>query len=226
MLGWREVMSAAILARVPLFAGLAPEELENLATCLHRRRYARGETIFREQDPGSSMFLIEAGKVKIGLVSPDGKEVIVGVFGKGCFFGELALLDGAPRSADAMAIEPSSVLMLGRNDFVRYLEAHPTIAINLLQVLSHRIRRDGQKIQDAAFDVPARLARLLLRLADGRPVPVDVGAFTQNDLANMIGATRESVNKWLGCFQRQGLVRRDGRHLFVVGPAELQKRIG
>jgi CRP-like cAMP-binding protein len=219
-------MSTADLARVPLFADLPSEELENLATCLHRRRYERGETIFREQDPGSSMFLIEAGKVKIGLVSPDGKEVVVGVFGQGCFFGELALLDGAPRTADAMAVEPSSVLMLGRNDFVRYLEAHPKVAINLLQVLTRRIRRDGQLIRDAAFDVPARLARLLLRLADGRPVPVDVGAFTQNDLANMIGATRESVNKWLGCFQREGLVRRNGRHLIVVGPAELQKRIG
>ena len=156
-------MSTAILARVPLFAGLPCEELENLATCLHRRRYVRGESIFREQDPGSSLFLIEAGKVKISLVSPDGKEVIVGVFGDGCFFGELALLDGAPRSADAMAIEPSIVLMLGRNDFVRYLEDHPKIAVNLLQVLSHRIRRDGQQIQDAAFDIPARLARLLLR---------------------------------------------------------------
>src|SRR5215217_2742065 len=110
MLGWRDVMSTALLARVPLFAGLPSEELENLATCLHRRRYARGETIFREQDPGSSMFLIEAGKVKIHSVSPDGKEVIVGVFGEGYFFGELALLDGAPRTADATAIEPSIIL--------------------------------------------------------------------------------------------------------------------
>lgn len=217
--------SVSALQRVPLFSGLPPDAIEQLAANLRRLSCARGQVVFHQGDPGTSLYIIERGLVKIGLVSPEGREVILALLGPGDFFGELALLDGEPRSADAVAREPTALLVLRRDDVLAFLERHPPAAAQLLKALSQRLRRTDQLVQDAAFlDVPGRLARALLYLAEsevGRTVP-----FTQTELASMVGATRESVNKWLRFYQQRGFVRSEAGRLTVLRPDELRRQIG
>src|SRR5919109_3140640 len=139
----KEVMSAvniAALAQGKLFAGLAAEDLVALAANLQRRRYGKGQFIFQQGDAGLSLYLVESGKVKIASFSSEGKGLVLNLFGPGDFFGELALLDGEPRSADAVAQEPCQLLLLQRDDFVRFVEARPRVATALLAALSRRLR--------------------------------------------------------------------------------------
>jgi CRP/FNR family cyclic AMP-dependent transcriptional regulator len=226
-----EVSGAATLVRIPLFAGLPPAELESLSSCLRRRRYTKGEVIFLQGDPGTSLYAIEGGRVKIAVASPEGKEFVLNLLGPGDFFGELALLDAEPRSADAVAQDPCLLLLLQREDFLRFLEAHPRASATLLAVLSRLLRRNAQIVQDAAFlDVPTRLARTILELGETKGQAAEGGLvvgsrLTQSDLAAMVGTTRESVNKWLRSYQRQGLIRYDRGIITVLRPRDLQDRI-
>lgn len=218
-----------LLAQVPLFAQLTAEELEGLATLLRRHRYGAGEVVFHEGDAGTALYVIEEGEVKIVLGSPEGKEVVLGLFGRGDFFGDLALLDGEPRSADAVAKEDSQILILRREDFLRFLADKPRVAAGLLAVLSRRLRRTDQLVHDAAFlDVRARLVKVLLELGEtrGQPGPQGVviaSRLTQADLANMVGATRESINRWLRYYEQHGLVQHHRGRLVLTDPARLRK---
>jgi len=220
---------ASLLARVLLFADLDETELEELATLLRRRRYAKGEVIFREGDAGASLFIVEEGRVKLAIGSPEGNEVILDLLEPGDFFGELAVLDGEPRSADAVAIETSSLSSLQRVDFLRFLVERPQVAARLLVTMSHRLRRTTTQLHDVAFlDVPSRLAHVLLKLADeATDLPDASGAkpfrLTQGQIAALVGTTRESVNKWLGFFERHGLIYRGNGTVSVVQPKQLQK---
>jgi CRP/FNR family cyclic AMP-dependent transcriptional regulator len=215
------------LRRVPLFVDLDEAELAELSTSLHRRRHPKGQFIFNQGDPGASMCLIVAGRVQISVASPEGKELVLNQLGPGDVVGEMALLDGEPRSADAICQEACELLVLQREDFVRFLEAHPRVALRLLEVVSRKLRHTSRQAQDVAFlDVPARIARVLLELSEAvdepRTIPRRV---TQTELAGLIGATRESVNKWLGYYERQGLIRREKGTLHVLKPAVLRRRI-
>jgi CRP-like cAMP-binding protein len=216
-----------VLLQVPLFAELTPTELATLSGSLRRRRFTRGKVIFVRGDPGDGLYVLESGRVKIVLTSPDGKEIVLAILGPTDFFGDLALLDGEPRSADAVATEAGELLLLQRHDFLRFLEAHPPIAVQLLAILSRRLRRNTQIIQDAAFlDVSGRLARTLLDLAagsTGQPPLVISTRLTQTDLAGMIGATRESVNKWLREYERQGLLRFERGTITLLRPDALRR---
>jgi CRP-like cAMP-binding protein len=220
-----------VLTQVGLFAELPAEALAGLAPSLRRRRYPKGQVIFFQGDPGASLCLIETGRVKIALTTPDGREFVLALLGPGDYFGELSLLDGEPRSADAIALEACQLLLLQRDDFLRCLSAHPSVAIRLLAALSRRLRRTDQLVQEAAFlDVPARLARVLLEQAQsadaaGGAQPAGAGRLTQTELAGMIGATRESVNRWLSYFERQGLIRRQQGRITIVRPEGLRQRI-
>jgi CRP-like cAMP-binding protein len=221
----------AVLARVPLFAELAVEELAALGAALRRKQCGRGEVLFLAGDPGDSLYVIDAGRVKIVLTSAQGKEVVLTMLGPADFFGDLALLDGEARSADAVAVEPCRLLLLRRADFLHFIETRPGVAAKLLAVLSRRLRRNAQQLQDAAFlDVPARLARLLAQLAESEGRPDGDGLalgtrLTQTDLAGMIGATRESVNKWLRSFEHQGLIRSERGRITVLDVGGLRKHV-
>ena len=225
------VVNIATLARVKLFADLAAEDLVALAADLQRRRYGKGQFIFQQGDPGLCLYLVESGKVKIASFSSEGKGLVLNLLGPGNFFGELALLDGEPRSADAVAQEPCQLLLLQRDDFMHFLEARPHVAIKLLATVSRRLRHTTQQAEDIIFfDLPARLARVLLELAEAERTSTEgewviASRPTQAELAEMVGATRESINKWLGVFEDQGLLRRERNQLVILQPEALRKRI-
>jgi CRP/FNR family transcriptional regulator, cyclic AMP receptor protein len=225
-----ETSLRATLAQMPLFAELDEPERQHLAGRFRARTYRKGETIFLRGDPGESFYVVESGRVKIGLASPDGKEMILSLFGPGDFFGELALLDGAPRSADAVAVEPCRLQLLQRADFRAFLMAHPEVPFRLLAALTRLLRHNAEIIEDAAFlDIPARLARVLLQLAASRPEgsePLVISSrLTQANLAGLVGATRESVNRWLRFFERQGIIRAEGGQITILRPDALRRRI-
>jgi len=216
------------LARVPLLRNLASRDVEQLVSLLRRRQYARGEVIFLTGDPGVNLCIIESGQVKLTLTSQDlGREVALDHLGRGDVFGDLALLDGEPRSADAIAVEPTRLLLLSRDDFRAFLTSHPAAAIDLLSDMSRRLRRDAQIIQDAAFlDVPARLARVALRLAEPGPDgALCTPPMSQADLASLVLTTRATLNKFLGMLTDQGLLRWDSGRLVVLDKDGLQRRI-
>lgn len=220
-----------LLSHSPLFSQLTPAELEKVAALLRPRRYRAGEPVFREGDPGTALYVIETGEVKILLGGSDGKEVVLSLLGPGEFFGELALLDGEPRSADAVATVPTEMLVLAREDFLRFLREVPTVSVNMLAALSRRFRRTDRLVHDAAFsDVRTRVTRLLIELAEtrGKPGPggVTIGArLTQGDLASMVGATRESINKCLRSYAAQGLLRHERGRLVLLNVERLRAQI-
>jgi len=221
-----------LLAQVGLFADLSSAELIGLAALTRPRPYARDEVIYLRGDPGTAFYVIANGRVKIALTSPEGKELILRRLGPGEFHGELALLDDEPRSADAIATEPSVQLVLQRDAFRQFLRDHPSVATKLLATVSHYLRRNAELIQDATFlDVPARLARILLELAggtDGYLPPAGAvipDRMKQAELASLVGATRESINKWLGSFEKQGLISYDKGQITLLKPVGLKQRI-
>jgi CRP-like cAMP-binding protein len=196
------------------------------------RPYAKDGVIYLRGDPGTAFYVIASGRVKIVLTSPDGKELILRRLGPGGFHGELALLDDEPRSADAIASESSVLLVLQRDAFRQFLAEHPEVATKLLGTVSQYLRRNAELIQDATFlDVPARLARVLLELAAPaagevpEPGAVIADKIKQGELASLVGATRESVNKWLGTFEKQGLIRYDKGQITLLRPSGLKQRI-
>jgi CRP/FNR family cyclic AMP-dependent transcriptional regulator len=145
-----------ILAKVPLFSGLPAEERERLGRRLSPRRYTRGTVIFLEGDAGTALCLIVEGRIRIQLTEADGREVVLNVYGPGEIFGELALLDGEPRSADAIAQDPSRLFWLQREDFAAFLDSHPRAAMTMLASLSRRLRHTTRMVQDSTFRDSAR----------------------------------------------------------------------
>ncbi len=218
------------LARMPLFSELTDEERARLAALLRARRYARGEVIFLEGDEGTALCLIAEGRIRIQLTGTDGREVVITVYGPGEIFGEMALLDGEPRSADAIAQEPSRVFWLQRDDFQAFLEDHPRAAMKMLAALSRRLRHTTRVVQDATFrDVPARLARVLMDLVarDGQPAEDGIRIetrMTQSDLASRVGASRETVNRAVRGFEEHGWIRWEGSRIVIVRPDDLRRR--
>lgn len=226
-----EGLTPAALRRITLFAGLSDAALIALAARARVRRYRKGEVLFHRDDPGTSLFLVESGRVKISTFSSEGKEAVFTVHGPGEAFGELALLDGAPRSATATALEPSRLLAVDRASFVAFLREQPDAALVLLSELTARVRRLSSQVEDLMFlDIPGRLARTLLRLGDQygrrteRGVEIDL-QLTQTELGGMVGATRVSVNRLLHWFEECGLIGMDERRIVLIKPDALKARI-
>jgi len=204
----------AALGRCLLFAGLDERGLMSLAREMRLRRFRRGEVLFHQGDPGDALFVVTSGAVKIGLPSEEGDEAIIATVRRGEFFGELALLDGAPRSATATALEATETLVLPRSRFRELINGEPALRDALLAALTSELRRLTTHVQELHFlDITGRLAARLSRLAQTEGRPGDGGTIrldaplTQSDLAAMIGATRQSVNKLLGLFVDDGLLR-------------------
>lgn len=216
---------AEALRRVPLFGSLNAQQIQEVARVARRHRYARDEVVFYQGDAGDTFYVILSGQVKVSVSSAEGQEAILVMLDSGESFGEFALLDEQPRSASIQATRPTDVVALRKDDFQRLIKQSPDIAISLLKVMTKRLRDTDQLVEDAAFlDVAERLAKKLLSLMDvhGKPSPRGIELdmhLTQQELAAMIGATRESVNKALATLTRRGLVVRSGKR-YVVSDVE------
>jgi CRP-like cAMP-binding protein len=214
--------AAEALRRCALFAKVDDETLDLCASSLRVRRYRKNETIFHQGDPGDSLYIIESGSVKIVLPSPEGEEgAIIATLMRGDFFGELALLDGAPHSATAVAIESTEALVLRRDRFEDLVETQPQLRKALFAGLVTELRRLTGHVEELHFlDLPGRLASRIVRLArEAQPdatmnVRLD-WPFTQSDLAAMIGGTRQTVNRLLADMTAQDLVRLERDALII-----------
>jgi CRP/FNR family cyclic AMP-dependent transcriptional regulator len=213
----------ASLARIPFFAGLEGDALERVAAGTRTRRFRRGEVIFHAGDPGDALFVIVSGEVKISVPSESGEEAILTTLHEGDVFGELALLDGAPRSASAAALVATETVVLPRERFRELVATEPAIRDALLASLAGELRRLTTHVEELHFlDMTGRLAARLVRLA-GESGPPDLdgnihlrASLTQAELASMVGCTRQSVNKLLGQFSDAGLVRLDREGIAVT----------
>jgi len=217
--------TADFLATVPLFSGLQRDEIQRFADLTRERAYPKGSVILFQDDPGDSLFVLRAGRVKVVLIGEDGREVILGVLEPGAHFGELALIDDQPRSAHVIAMEDAQLLILRREDFRRRVEANPSVAWALLSELSRRLRRADVKIGGLVLlDVPGRIARLLLDLADESGSDAIDKPLTHQTIAQMIGASRETVSRAMKEFQDAGLITVERRRIGIGDRDALEKR--
>ena len=213
---------ASTLARVPLFSVLPEAHLVFLSNRLRQRAYRKGQVIFHQEDPGLTMHLIESGQVKIVYLTESGAEMLLAMLGPGEFFGELALLDGRPRSATAVAAADTVTLQLYRQDLLDVLKGSSEAALAVCAALAQRLRAANGRLAESAFlDLPTRLAGRLLEMARGKPLRV---AMTQDELAAVLGAARQSVNKLLGQWEREGLVSRRRGEITILRPEGLVRR--
>jgi len=222
--------AAQALAKTSLFGVLDPGALAEVAGRAVGRKYRKGSILFVQGELGARCFAIVSGTVKLSAYNADGREAVLAVLGPGDVFGELALFDEAPRSADATALEDADLLSIDRTGLNEAIAAHPEIATALLRVLGRRLRQANEAFQDIAFfDVPGRVARRLADLADSYGVEAEEGVMidiflSQESLAQMVGATRESVNKALALLKRRGLVARAGKRYYVSDVSQLRSR--
>ncbi|MGH2475702.1 MAG: Crp/Fnr family transcriptional regulator [Candidatus Limnocylindrales bacterium] len=222
MLAGRPVTES--LLTIPFFAGLDEVALARVASGMRARRFRRGEVIFHIGDPGDALFVIVSGEVKISLPSETGDEAILATLGPGAVFGELALLDGAPRSASATAISAAEMVVLPRDRFRELIATEAGVRDALLASIAGELRRLTTHVEELHFlDMTGRLAARLVRLAqESGTVGAGDGSIrlrknlTQGDLAAMVGCTRQSVNKLLGQFTDDGLVRLDRDGIVVA----------
>jgi len=222
-------MKREALLASPFFRSMRPEELDEIIGFTTERRFARGTTIISKGDPGSFMMAILVGRVRVSNVSSDGREVTLNVIGPGELLGEIALLDGKTRSADATATEDTTALVLERRHFLPFLLRHDSLVERLLVVLCDRLRRTSLALEELAlFDLPARLARLLVKLAAdyGRPLPeggtrIDL-KLSQRDISTLVASSRETVNKQLRVWREGGAIAQQDGYLVVLQPQMLQ----
>lgn len=210
---------------------MQPADIARVAARMRRRSFRQGDIIFHKGDQGTALYLVEHGQVKIFTPSQEGREVVLSIFGPGDFFGEMALFDDQPRSASAEAASPATVLTLQREDFRQAIVQHPAMSIAVMGALVDRVRRADEMVEDAVFlDLPSRLAKKLLDLAENHGVATPSGyeirlRLTQQDLADMVGATRARVNEVITHFKERGILTMNRHHLIIAKPDELRSRI-
>ncbi len=224
-------MSEDPLAGAPLFAALEAEAAAALRASMTQIDLDRGAVLFAEGEPGDRLYVVSDGKVKLGATSNDGRETLLAVLGPGEMFGELSLFDPGPRTATASALTDTRLLGLGHDDLTPWLTGRPEVALSLLQALAQRLRRTNEAMADLVFsDVPGRVAKALLDLASrfGQAQPdgsiLVTHDLTQEELAQLVGASRETVNKALADFQNRGWIRLEPRNVTVLDVERLARR--
>jgi len=218
-----------ILERHDLLGQLGRDEMDDFIAHAQIQRYPAGYLLFSKGDPGDSLFAILSGQVRIGALSELGKEVILNILGPGEIFGEIALLDGKDRTASASTIGDCELVTIARGDFLSFLARHPHVTQRMLEVLCARLRWVSESYEDVVFRrLPHRLARKILFLAENFG-EVDNGvvrismSLSQQELANMTGATRESINKLMRRWEGAGLVSYEHGHISVLDSARLNR---
>jgi CRP-like cAMP-binding protein len=219
-----------IVRSAPLFAALDEDASRSLRESMHPVRLSRGEVLFAEGDQGERLFVILEGKIKLGRTSSDGRENLLAIVGPGEMFGELSLFDPGPRTATATCVSDAELIALGHEALQPFLLQHPEVGVQLLQSLARRLRRTNDSLADLVFsDVPGRVAKALLDLASrfGRPVEGGVlvaHELTQEELAQLVGASRETVNKALADFAGRGWLRVEARAVVLLDIDRLRHR--
>ncbi|GGB26530.1 transcriptional regulator [Flexivirga endophytica] len=223
-------MDTEAVRKAPLFAALDDDAAEALLSTMTRTKIARGQELFHEGEQGDSLYVITAGKVKLGRRSADGRENLLAILGEGEMLGELSLFDPGPRTATASAIADTELVGLSHPDMTDYLGTRPEIAMTMLSALAARLRRTNEALGDLVFtDVPGRVAKALLDLSRRFGQPSDEGTLvahdlTQEELAQLVGASRETVNKALADFSSRGWIKLEARAVTLMDTERLQRR--
>jgi CRP/FNR family cyclic AMP-dependent transcriptional regulator len=211
------VVSTALLRNVPLFAGLEEDQLRVLARTVDRRSFPRNATIIRAGDPTESLYIVISGRLKVLMGDAQGREVILSILGPGEFFGEMGLIDDSPRSATVMTLEPCELLCMSKSEFKRSLAENFDLSLILMRGLVKRLREADQKIGSLALmDVYGRVARLLLEMAeDVNGEKIVVRKLSKQDIAKMIGASREMVSRVMKDLHLGGYIEIRGRSIVL-----------
>jgi CRP-like cAMP-binding protein len=217
-------MSAPIelLRRAPLLQSLSDAELRAIADLATRKRVRARETVFQQSEPGNELYVLLTGHLKVVSTDPEGRDAGLSVMGPGEVFGEVALLDGGARSATVVALDPCELLVIRREHWLRFLKSSPDTAIQLLAVLAGRLRRLTERTEDIAFlRVGERLAKTIATLASSYGEKQADGSvrlalkMSQQEMGDLVGATRESANKQIRAWEQTGLVAQDHGHLVI-----------
>ncbi len=222
---------ADALRSARIFAGLPDETLTSLREACSTRTYQRGQYLWYQGDEGARLIVVASGLVKVVISSEHGDEVVLATLGPGETLGELAMLDGSPRSASVVAVEPSTVVLLTRETVLDLMSRHPPVLDALLRSLGGLVRRLTEQAGDLVFlDLAGRVAKLLLRLAEAHGAAVDGGVLdlglSQSDLAAMVGATRPAVNRALQGLAARGVIAVQGQVIALLDVAALRRRAG
>jgi len=210
------------LKLIPLFSELTEDELADIAAIAMEQTFKKDTMILIEEEVGSTMFIILNGRVKISRISDEGREVILSILVDGDFFGEMAILDGQTRSANAVTLEETQMMVIRRDNFLQILHKYPQVAINLLKELAHRLRRSDAQIKSLSLqNALGRVASTLLRIADDSGIiklgRVEISHLPpQQDLANMAGTSRETISRVIKSLNQLGYVEKQGSKLIIL----------
>ena len=218
----------SVLRKHPYFADLEPDAFDQLCRYAKHVTLKRGTTLFSKGDPGTNLIAVISGTIKISISSPDGRNAILNLIEAGEIFGEIALLDGQPRSTDAIANSNCELFIIDRREFIPFVRSQPTVAMKLIELLCARLRRTSDQVEQVILqNLPGRLASALLRLSEkhkaspqGRTI-----AITQQEISEMVGMTRESINKQLRAWATRGWVRLEHGAIVVLKPEALQELV-
>jgi CRP/FNR family cyclic AMP-dependent transcriptional regulator len=216
----------ALLRNHFLFRDLPPPVLEHLGSYMKTRKVRRGVTIFSKGDPGTGLMGVLSGAVKVSIASSEGKDIVLNIFHEGEVFGEIALLDGQPRTADATAMSDCELAIIERRDFVPFLKDRPDVTLKFIEILCSRLRRTSEQVQDVTFlSLPTRLAKALLQLTTSAETPASRRkvAITQREISQMIGRSRESTNKQLRAWAKRGWIKLERGGVSLLAPDRLAR---
>jgi CRP-like cAMP-binding protein len=212
----------SFLRSVSLFSELQDSDLKKIGSILATKSLNRNVTVLIEEDTGSTMFIILKGSIKITRISEEGREVILSILNEGDFFGEMSILDDAPRSANAVTLEKSQLLVIHRKDFFQMLSDYPQITINMLKEFAHRLRRGDSQIKSLSLqDAVSKVASTIIRIADdsGTIYQGQVAISNlppQQDLASMAGTSRETISRAIGSLTKFGYLKKEGGRLIIL----------
>ncbi|MEK7760270.1 MAG: Crp/Fnr family transcriptional regulator [Nitrospirota bacterium] len=217
------------LKHIRLFDGISPSEMQEMEKITRMEEVKKRQPLYLPGDPSSNVYLLKRGRVKIANTAPNGKEVTFDILEPGEVFGELDVLEDAPRSTSAETLDDAVICVIPRKDFDQYLAMHPTVMFKLTKLIGLRLKKIQSRVEDLVFrDVPARLAHLLSELgktegiADKQGIRLKV-KLTHQEMANLIGCSRETVSTTMGQFRDDGLIQMDGRTITILKPEGLSR---
>jgi CRP-like cAMP-binding protein len=217
--------SAASLSQTPFFSDLAPEELDGLKRLTTVLRLPRGAVVFFEGDLPLALYIVKSGQIKVAKASREGREVILGVFTAGASFGDVPVFDGEPYPAMAVTLVDSQIWVIDRRRLEEFLTDHPRIALQIIRILSKRLRQSHNTVMNLALkNVPQRLADMILALAadrGGAQPEIDLN-LTRQEMAELIGVSRETLIRQLGLFEKRGLVKLAGKNITMIDAENLR----